>query len=942
MTPEEWGRLKPLFHEAISLPPEERALFVAKVRLEDENIGQKLADLCHDDSHPALDVPLIDFHDIIENNEAPDEKETATLSRWPEAPIVAGRFRIVRKIGEGGMGEVYEAEDLQLKEHVALKMIRPELASNPQIAERFKREILLGKRIANPHVCRIHDLGAGTSADGAEVLFLTMELLNGETLSSRLKRGRMSSSEALPFIENMADGLAAAHEAGVIHRDFKSCNVMLVQSGPRAGAVITDFGLARASREGSGGAVLTKPGSVGGTVAYMAPEQIRGENVTALADIYSFGVVMFEMATGRLPFRGPSTLAIVAKHLNDPPPSPRDFAPDLDPNWEAVILRCLKKAPEERFASAADLKAALLWAPGASPQGALAGSRVHRAKISSGLKGSLLAIVALILIALAAVFYSRGRHLSAAQQRVAILEFENVGGDASNRVFCAGLMEALSSQLTELEQFQGSLSVIPASDIRRDGVTSARDAQRDFGATVVVTGSVQRSTSGVQLTINVDARELKQIRSHSMSIPESDAVSMQQGVAAEVAALLNIQLRPEAQRRLAQGSTLAPGAYDFYLQGFGYLLSGSSAADQAVAEFQHALERDPNYALAHAGLGQAYWNEYQATKDRNWIDQAWRECTRAIELGPQLSEPHVTLAVLNSGTGHYDEAIREAREAIRIDARNDRAYSELARALNATGQTEEAERTIKQAISLRSGYWNNYVRLGIFYSEHGKYKSAEAPFKQVIELVPDNPAGYTNLAAVYHLEGRESEAEQLLKQSLKVRPTARAYSNLATVYFFERKYADAVPIFERVIASGSKDYMQWGNLGDAYRWTAGDENKAARTYERAIALAEDAINVNPRDATAWSSMALYSAKLGHKPEAIQAIQKALSYAQDDKTILFKAAVVYELAGERAQALRLMRKAILGGYSLNEIATEPELAKLREDPGYSAVVSNDKR
>jgi len=830
------------------------------------------------------------------------------------------------------MGEVFEVEDLELQERVALKIIRPDIASNPQIISRFKREILLGKRVSHPNVCRIHDLGSAKTENGRDFLFLTMEFLEGETLASRLRRGPLAGSELVSLVENLTDGLAAAHHAGILHRDFKSGNVMLVSSPSGTRAVITDFGLARAMQDTEERAALTNRGTVMGTVDYMAPEQLRGENLGIPADIYSLGVVLFEAVTGRRPFIGDSDVVVALQHLHRAPPSPRECVPTLEKHWEAAILRCLAKDPEKRFASAAEVQAALFPVSGArGPQ---------RVRARPAVLASLL-IGMVALIALTLWIYRAGKPgLLARQQRVAVLEFDNIGGDPAGRAFCEGLMEIVSSQLTELERFQGSLSVVPASDIRRDKVTSARDAQRDFGVTLVITGSAQRSPGGLNLTINVvDARQLKQLRSHSMFIPQTDPVSMQQGVITQITRLLDMQLRPEAQRRFASGATPVPGAYDFYLQGSGYLLNGAAATDQAVTEFQHALDRDPNYALAYAGIGQAYWNKYVSTKNTDWIDKAWQACRRSVELGPGLAEPHIALAVLNSGTGRYDEAVRESRLATQIDPLNDRAFAELARALDASGQPDQAEATLKQAISLRPGYWNNYARLGILYARHGRYSDAEGPFKRVVELAPDNPAGYTNVASIYHLEGREAEAERMLKQSIEVRPTPKAYADLATVYFFQHRYADAVPIMEKVVGKGTRDYMQWGNLGDAYRWAPGYADKSKPAYLRAIQLAEEAVKVNPRDASALSSMALYRAKLGDTTAALQLAQKAVSAAPDDKSILFKAAIAFELAGQRKRALEYLGQAVQGGYSLSEIEIEPELNELRKDPGYSVVDSH---
>ncbi len=924
MTPGHWERLKPLFDRALRLPPEELAVFIEQVGREEAELGRELADLIRGAQtgaldRPLLDRPLLDGHGILSTDSI---SETATAL----APgLLGGRFRLLRPLGRGGMGEVYEAEDLQLRERVALKMIRREIAADPQAVARFKREILLGKRVAHPNVCRIHDLGVAVAADGAETLFLTMQFLAGETLAKRMERGAMPADEAFPLIENMADGLAAAHDAGIVHRDFKSGNVMLIEVAGRLRAVVTDFGLARAVKE-SEDWTLSKPGAVAGTVGYMAPEQIRGESATAAADIYALGVVMYEMVTGRLPFSGDSQMEVALQHLNEAPPSPRRFAPALDAKWEAAILCCLRKNPGERFACADDLKAAL----GASDGGAIPRRRLRERKLAV----ISAAVICLVLAACSAWFF-----FAKSEQRVAVLEFTSVDDNPVNQAFCEGLMETLASQLTELEQFHDSLSVVPASDIRREKAVSAREAQRDFGVTLVITGSVQRAPGGIRLTINVvDARQLKQLRSHTMFVAETDAVSMQEGVIAQVTDLLNIQLHPDAKRLLAQGNTAVPGAYDLYLQGSGHLAAGRNGVDQAIESFSQALERDPNYALAHAGLGEAYWIKYSATKDRAWVDKAWSECRRSLALGPKLSEPHITLALLNTGTGNYEEALREAGKAIQTDPYNSRAYSELARALEAVGQLEKAETTLKKAIALSPGYWYNYIRLGIFYGKQARYKEAEAPFQRVIELVPENPAGYTNLGAIYHYEGREAEAENVLRKSIEVRPTPRAYANLATVYFFERRYADALPIMLKQVTDQTKDYVEWGNLGDAYRWTPGQREKAEGAYRRAITLARAEIKVNQRDGDALGSLALYEAKVGETSGALADMLKALAASPKDKTVLFDAAVICELAGERARALKFIHGAIVGGYSPNEIATEPELEKLRQDSRYLAAVS----
>jgi len=271
-----------------------------------------------------------------------------------------GRYRIVGFIAAGGMGEVYEATDIALGTQVALKTIRPEFAAQEQIMERFRREVLLARRVTHPNVCRIFDLGHHSSPDGLDVTFLTMELLSGETLRHFMqKAGPLTSEVALPLATQMAAALGAAHEAGVVHRDFKAGNVMLVPGrSPESPVrvVVTDFGLAWA---GDASKSLTHADHLVGTPAYVAPEQATGGEVTAATDIYALGVVLYEMVTGRLPFEGDSPISIVLKRFHEEPVSPRDHAPAVLPHWETAILRCLERDPRDRFASAGDVVAAL-------------------------------------------------------------------------------------------------------------------------------------------------------------------------------------------------------------------------------------------------------------------------------------------------------------------------------------------------------------------------------------------------------------------------------------------------------------------------------------------------------------------------------------------------------------------------------------------------------
>jgi len=921
---------------ALEQPPATRPLWLA------EQIG-------HDR------VALAEATSIIGYQTRTAVLHTTRTMRGFAAGDMLDRFRIVRLLGSGGMGDVYEAEDTAHSEgrrRVALKTIRADFGSDQNIADQFKQEIGLGQAITHPNVCRIYDLGlyspreASGQSEGP-ILFLTMELLRGRTLAQRLHEdGPMTPADALAIIRQVADALTAAHERNVVHRDLKPGNIMLVPSAksdtPRA--VVMDFGLAIEISAADGAANLK---SRSGTPDYMSPEQVVCEPVGCASDIYSLGIVTYEMITGRFPFEGKTSNYRMVERLHTPPIPPSACCPELVPDWSPQILRALELDVNKRYETAESFAKALSQEgvandiankvvnnPGllALPEPPVAAPTRTRARRWTA------AAVLLSGLACASWFgrkqISNWLHPLPQERRIVVLPFENIRNDEAERPFTDGLMQTLVSQLTELEPLQGSLSIVPANEVRKLKVTTAQEASMTFGATLAITGSVERSPRGIHMIINlVDARHVKQLRSQDFFINPDDPAEMQEMVVRRVADIVQLELQPRTVERLARSAPASPAAYDFYLRGTGYLTQ-RSGEDSAIAEFKLALGADPNYVLAHAGLCEAYWQKYVDTKEQSWITPARQECDQAIHLNPGLARPHVSMAILNTGTGKYEEAVRQSKAALQIDPGSDQAHIELAKALDALGQKQEAEVTLKRAISLRPGNGLNYATLARFYYKHARYKDAEDPYKRLIELMPDNPAGYTNLGGLYLEEGNNTEAEKVLKRSMYIQPTYQAESNLGFVYFLEGKYAESVPMFAQAAQTNPKDYMVWGNLADAYRWTPGKAAEALAAYRKAIELTQESLNVNPKDAKALSDQALYRAKSGDLPGGLQASAKALAFAPGNPNFLFNAAVISEIAKQRGAALQYLGQAIKAGYSLREVETDPELAGLRRDKRYS--------
>ena len=543
--------------------------------------------------------------------------------------VLAGRYRIDRFIAAGGMGEVYEAEDRMLGTHVALKTIRAELVARDQVMERFKREILLARRVTHRNVCRIFDLGHHpASTGGPGVTFLTMELLRGETLRARLARGPMGPREALPLAGQMAAALAAAHDAGVVHRDFKTANVMLEPPGssePGPRLVVTDFGLAWAA--GDDLASITHPDHLVGTPAYVAPEQAEGHDVTAAADIYAFGVVLYEMVTGRLPFEGDSPLSTVLKRFREDPASPLDHAPGLGPEWESVILRCLERDPHDRFASARDAVRAL--GGESAPTASMAGARARAA--SSRRLAVPGGVIALVLIAAGAAVWTRrtaapvvpapaaARALPATARRsVAVLGFKDLSATRDHAWLSTALGEMLTTELAAGER----LRTVPGENVARmktdlrlpDAESLGRDSlarvRSHTGADVVLLGSyLTHGPPGAQ-QLRID------LRLQDTASGESVATLTETGSEARLFDLVSRagrrlreslgtgELSPADAGTLRAALPASPAAARLYAEGLARLRRFDALGARRLLE--DATRADPGYAPAQAALAEAW------------------------------------------------------------------------------------------------------------------------------------------------------------------------------------------------------------------------------------------------------------------------------------------------------------------------------------------------
>jgi serine/threonine protein kinase/tetratricopeptide (TPR) repeat protein len=844
-------------------------------------------------------------------------------------------YKILEKIGSGGMGVVYKAEDTRIQLPVALKFLPVEMTGDERSKRRFVREAQAAFALDHPNICNIHEIDE--TEDGR--LFICMSYYAGESLKERIARGPVPVEEAVRTVSSVATGLARAHGEGIVHRDIKPGNVFITREGE---VKILDFGLAKLA----GRSRVTRTGVSPGTVAYMSPEQATSNDIDARSDIFSLGVVLYELLTGRAPFEADHEAAVLYKILNVQPTPVREQRADCPRGLERVIDKALQKDIGDRYQTIAELQGDLERVlQGIAPTAKLSRPRL-RSRPAIGLVAIALALVGLALSPplKETIRTWLGSTGAPEELHVAVLPFENVGGDPTNQAFCDGMMETLTSKLTQLEQFHGSLWVVPASDVRKRGITSVAEAAGAFGVNLAITGSVQPIQEGVRLTMNlvsVASKTPRQLSSSVTDVRMMDIAMLQDKTVREMVGMLDVQLAPGAQEALAAGNTDVSQAFADYVRARGYLQrhEDPSNIDLAIDNFTRAIKQDPSYALAYAGLGEAYWLKYDATKNKTWIDPAIENCNRAAALNDELAPVHVSLGIIDDGTGRYEEAVTHFQRAIELDPASVAGYRGLARAYADLGRLDEAEATYRKAIETKPDYWAAHNDLGLFLYGQGRYRDAVEEFREVARLTPDNVWAYLNLGAAFWYLERWEEASKMFRRAIDIKPSRAAYNNLASVEYILGHYAEAAKMYLEALAIDNGRYGTWANLANSYYWAAGERDKADGAYRRAREIAEGQLKVNPRDANVLVDLASYNVMLGDDQAARARLEEALAIDSDDLFVEYAAAHTYEQLGERDKALEWIGKALAKGYPVGEITRDPFMQKLKEDERFEQLLAD---
>ncbi len=855
---------------------------------------------------------------------------------------VVGRFRIGERLGKGGMGEVYSAEDTKLKRTVALKRLAPSLRTDSLYRRRFLEEAERASRFGDAHVAAVYDV-----LEEHGEIFLILEYVEGQNLRQRLRQP-LSLEEFFAIAFQCAEALVSAHKHGIVHCDIKPENIMLTSCGR---VKILDFGVAKHLPRSDQSSTVDRSGTFAGTPAYMSPEVLLEQAPDGRADIFSLGVVFYEVLTGQHPFMAGSFVATTDRIRGETPASIRIFNRSVSRDLEAVVNKAMAKDAGQRYASAEELLGALrevhqgLTSSGLARPVPLPQTRPRRKKWlwAAGLAAALLLSVPVYLHyrVRPGVILSK----SSVPVQLAVLPFAPTTNDPSSKAFGDGLTETLTAKLAQLSG-NYPLQVVATSEIRAEGVTSVEQARKNFGVGLVLEGNLH--SSGNQVRVNyslVDAETNRQLSADTVDADVSDAFAVEDQVVDGVLHMLGLSIRGNERVVLAAHGTGDPTAYDQYLRGRGYLLDyhKHENIENAISAFNRALTLDPKYGQAYAALGKAYWVSYQEGEGGSeWMEKARSACNQAVANSPDLAEGYACLGNVYRGTGKYENAVAQFQKAVTLDPTSDEAFRGLADVYQKLNKSAEAEATYQKAISLRPQYWAGYNWLGSFYWEQGRYDDATKMFKDVINLTPDNFRGYSNLGGIYVLQGRYQEAIPVLQKSVSLRPTAEVYNNLGTAYFSMRKFNEAARSFEEGLKLDKHSWLGWGNLGDAYYWARESRQQFSDAYREALRLTEEKLRVNPRDGRVLAYRATYFAMLDKRPEALESLQHALSDSPKDPDVQFRAALVYNHFGDTGHSLQRLQDALAAGAAASWVRDTPDFDHLRTDARFQAILRGTKQ
>jgi len=682
----------------------------------------------------------------------------------------AGRYKIIEELGRGGMGVVFKASDTRLKRTVALKFLPPELTQDSEAKDRFIQEAQAAAALDHTNICTVHEVD---EVDGQN--FIAMAYIKGQSLKEKLKSRPLGIGETTNIAIQVAEGLQEAHENGIVHRDIKPANIMLTEKGQ---VKIMDFGVAKLAGQSG----ITKPGSPIGTVAFMSPEQARGGDLDFRTDIWSFGVVLYKMLTGELPFQGENEAAVIYSLLNEEPKAIQHFRSDVPDNIITLVSLLLQKDPANRIASAGEI--------------------VKHLKTKSTAKAT-----------------------KEDKKSIAVLYFENMSSDKENEYFCAGMTEDLIIDLSKIQK----LRVIPRSDVLpfRGKEVHSRQVGETLKVQYILEGSVRKGGNKIRVTAQlIDVRSGFQVWAERYDRLTEDIFDIQMEVSEKIAEALKVTLTESEKKSLAQKPTDDLRAYDFYMRGTEFMLhKGKKNNDAAIQMFERALSIDPDFSLVYVGLAEAYtYNYMYYSGDRLWLDKVMEVNEKALRVDPDSVEAQFGIGMVYFHQRRLKEAKKNFEKVIDIKSDFYQAYYFLGLVSAILEDFDSAIKSFKTCTTIKPYSEEPWHYLDMVYRKKGKLKAAQEAGEKVIELGiqmlkvnPEDVVTLSRLALSYASMEKSKKALELTKKIIKIDPNdGIALYNCAGVHALLGKKEEAIAYLKKALEFGFRSIIFWAANVDAF------------------------------------------------------------------------------------------------------------------------------
>jgi len=848
-------------------------------------------------------------------------------------------YRILEKLGEGGMGVVYLAEDTKLKRQVAIKFLPHYISSNEAERKRFEIEAQAAASLNHPNISTIYAIENSDSE-----VFIVMEYIDGIELKDKIKSSPIPINEAINIAIQITEGLEAAHKNGIVHRDIKSQNIMITNDGK---VKVMDFGLAKVK----GDTQITKIGSTVGTAAYMSPEQARGEELDEQTDIWSFGVVLYEMITGKLPFKGDYDQAVIYSILNEE----LEFKTDVSNELKIIMKNALAKNKENRYQSVAEMLSDLRELNSESSSKSFSKTSFEPSSSKNKkllLPTSVISIVAIIIAAFFLVINKTEDKITAEKKMIVVLPFENLGA-SEDEYFAEGITGEITSKLSGLS----GLGVIARSSAMQYKNTqkSLKQIGEELGVQYVLEGTIQWEElpdGRTRIRVNpelINVENATQMWSKPYEAEFSSAFTLQSEIASTVAEAMNLKLLVSEQNNLQNNITNNPEAYDLYLKGVYFSQDISNEKNQRIAEetLENAIELDNQFAEAYARLSTVesnlYWSYFDRSEEN--LRKSEANAKKALLINDELPEGHVAMGdYYYHGILDYESALNEYRSALKFNPNHIDAINGIAFVLRRQGKMEETIEYLMKTFELNPRDYQTLFSLGETYILLRKYKIGVQFIDKANLLAPEAIIPYNTKAVSFLLEsGDTKKARQIVLKARDSKIGIDDHSFINTLYLcniFDGDYQEAVKIIKGIEEADDQFYYKPEDLYIAEAYEFMDNKQVAEQhYKSAIKVLLEKIKQHPNDSRLYSSIGICYAGLGQKEDAIKNGKHGYELLPISREAwrgsfrLVDLAQIYTMVGEQELALDAIEEL------LNKPTDALSISYLKLDPTWRPLIGN---